>query len=94
MTCLKFLAQCPCPRCLLLKSKIPRLGSARDTLDRVKLIRLDTAERRWDIEHVRKLIYQNGLGVGSKGIKRILGPKSMTPTRVCTACISMLYRIH
>jgi len=83
MACLKYLAQCPCPRCLMLKSKIPRIGTKRDTRDRMKLVRIDDDRRRRNVEMVRKWIFEDGTSLTSIAVDRILGPKSLTPTRVC-----------
>jgi hypothetical protein len=80
---LEFLAQCPCPRCLLFESKIPRLGSVRDTIDRMKLIRVDIPERRWDIEHVNEL----------RVYTAYLDQNPWHPTVYVQLSISMLY-IH
>ncbi|KAJ3494201.1 hypothetical protein NLJ89_g10856 [Agrocybe chaxingu] len=81
MACLKFLSQCPCPRCLILKSKIPRLGSKSDKRDRERLLRVDDATRRNSIERARKLMFVKGVSVTSVHIERILGAKSLIPTR-------------
>ncbi|KAJ3512102.1 hypothetical protein NLJ89_g3716 [Agrocybe chaxingu] len=81
MACLKYLSRCPCPRCLILKSKIPRLGSKSDNRDRKKLLRVDDTLRRNAIETARKLMFVQGINVTSVKIERILGPKSLVPTR-------------
>lgn len=82
MACLKYLAQCPCPRCLLLKSKIPRLGTKRDAQERAKLMRVDDECRRKEVELVRKWIYEDGRSLTSAAVERMLGPRSLVPTRV------------
>lgn len=83
MACIKYLSQCACARCLVLKSKFPLLGSKRDMQDRVKLKRVDDEARREKIESARKLIFEKGISLGSKRITDILGAKSLVPTRVC-----------
>jgi hypothetical protein len=82
MTCLKFLAQCPCPRCLILKSKTPRLGMKADMRDRVKLERVDNERIHRDIDLVRKWLFVDGTSMTSVAIERILQPTSLVPTRV------------
>ena len=83
MTCLKYLSTCPCPRCLLLRSKIHRIGSRSDTRDRVKLIRVDSDGRRNAVESARKFIFEKGVDVTSDRLKYFLDGESLTPTRVC-----------
>ena len=83
MTCLKYLSKCPCPRCLILKSRIPRMGSKSDTRDRLKLVRVDSESRRQKVELARKLLFEKGINVTSVRIKNLLDEQSLTPTRVC-----------
>ena len=83
MTCLKYLSTCPCPRCLLLKSQIPRIGSKSDTKDRLKLVRVDSESRRKAVDSARKLLFEKGVNITSTRIKGILDGESLTATRVC-----------
>ena len=83
MSCIKFLAKCMCPRCESLKSKIPQVGSKTDMRSRLKLTRLDNDARQYDIELVRKMMFEKGINITSVKIDRILGPTSSVPTRVC-----------
>ena len=73
-----------CPRCLSVKSKITEVGSKTDMRNRVKLARIDNDARRFDIEVVRKLLFEKGINITSVKIDRILGPISAVPTRVRT----------
>ena len=82
MACLKFLSKCPCPRCLILKSRIPRIGSKTDNRDRDKLTRIDDIARQADVEKVRQLLFKRGVNLTSVKIERVLGPRSLVPTRV------------
>jgi hypothetical protein len=50
---------------------------------RLKLIRLDNDARQYDIELVRKMMFEKGINITSVKIDRILGPTSSVPTRVC-----------
>ncbi len=83
MTCLKYLAHCPCPRCIVLKSRIPLIGTKTDTKQRNQLARVDTEDHRQKIELVRRLMFEGGVTITSERIETFLRPKSLTPTRVC-----------
>jgi hypothetical protein len=50
--------------------------------NRVKLARIDNDARRFDIEVVRKMLFEKGINITSVKIDRILGPTSGVPTRV------------
>ncbi len=82
MTCLKYLAQCPCPRCLILKSNIPRLGMEVDKKARQKLARVDSKEIQNTVNHARRLMFEDGTSVSSVFIDRLLKPHLLVPTRV------------
>ena len=84
MACLKYLADCPCPRCLILKSCIPLIGTKTDTKQWVQLARVDSADRQHKIELARRMMFEGGVGITSTGINDLLGPTSLVPTRVCT----------
>ena len=99
MTCLKFLAQCPCPRCLIFKSRIPRLGMTSDMNDRTRLQRVDDEKIHRDIALVRRMIYVDGVNITSGSVDFFLKPKSLVPTRVYIYFIFSLsilihYRAH
>jgi hypothetical protein len=79
---IKYLGTHPCPRCLVEKAKIPDVGTTRDRTARGLHERLDDEVNRADIERVRKWLYNNGTGWGSKYIKHALGRRSSAPTRV------------
>lgn len=82
MACLRYLALCPCPRCLLLKSRIPMIGTKTDTKQRINLARIDTEDRRMKIEIARKLMFERGLNITSSKVENLLRPTSLVPTRV------------
>ncbi len=84
MTSLRYLALCPCPRCLLLKSRIPLIGSKTDLKQRLKLARVDTIARRRKIERARGLLFQQGVNITSKRIEDLLQSESLVPTWVST----------
>ena len=82
MTCLKYLAQCPCPRCLILKSNIPRLGMAVDKNTRKQLIQVDSKALQNKVNHARQLMFKDGINISSVFIDRLLKPQSLVPTQV------------
>jgi hypothetical protein len=82
MTCLKYLARCPCPRCLTLKSSIPRLGMETDKNARQKLIRTDSKAIQDTVNRARRMMFEDGINITSVFIERLLKPQSLVPTRV------------
>jgi hypothetical protein len=82
ISCIKFLAKCMCPRCLSVKSKITEVGSKMDMRNRVKHARTDDDARRFDVEEVRKMLFEKGINISSVKIDWVLGPTSAVPTRV------------
>lgn len=83
MACLKYLAGCPCPRCLILKSHIPLIGTKTDTKRRVQLARVDSVDRQRKIELARRMMFEGGVNITSTRIDDLLSPASLVPTRVC-----------
>ena len=83
MACLKYLALCPCPRCLLLKSRIPMIGTKTDAKQRINLARVDSQDRRNKIELVRRMMFEGGVNITSERIETFLRPTLLVPTRVC-----------
>jgi hypothetical protein len=83
MACLKYLARCPCPWCLILKSRIPLIGLKTDTKQRIQLACVDSEDRQCKINLVRQMIFDGGINITSQQIKNLLGPTSLVPTQVC-----------
>lgn len=79
---IRYLAACPCPRCLIKKSQIGALGTHVDEQRRAH-IRVDDERRRDRIDLTRGWIYEKGKSVNSKNIDDILQAESLVPTRVC-----------
>ncbi|KAI0083359.1 hypothetical protein BDY19DRAFT_857627, partial [Irpex rosettiformis] len=77
---LKFLANAPCPRCMILKSEIAALGTKLDARRRAK-VRVDDASRRSAIERCRAWIYAGGRKICSKAVEAYMGTTSWVPTR-------------
>ena len=71
---------CPCPRCLIPKEKLDKMGSKQDIKFRLNnprkflLTKIQTA-RRW--------IYEKALSITSQAVERLLKPFSAVPTVVC-----------
>ena len=82
LACIKFLAQCPCPRCLIQKDKIGELGTTADRRRRENYPRQDNNSLWANIQMVRDWLYVKGMNITSVFIKCILGPNSLTATAV------------
>ncbi|KIK75878.1 hypothetical protein PAXRUDRAFT_18604 [Paxillus rubicundulus Ve08.2h10] len=80
LACIKFLGACPCPRCLVKKADIPKMGMKSDLKTREKMARVDVDERRKKISQARKYIFKHGVGIDSQGVKEILYSESLVPT--------------
>ena len=84
---IKNLGRAPCPRCLVQKKEIHRVGTPSDMRHRQK-IRVDDEERRDKVEKARAFMFKDGLAITSKSVKQTLDNHSMVATRV-----SLLYCI-
>ena len=82
LCCIKYLGNLPCPRCLVHKSEIHKLGTKRDFKRRETKIRVDDDRRRMLVETARGMLYENGLRPNAKGVSELLASRSLTPTRV------------
>lgn len=80
---------CPCPRCLVPKDKIPDIGKVYDDRRRHTAHRIDNTARTFDIDTVRKFIYEKGEGVKSAAVERVLRDKSLVPTAVSSPFVSL-----
>jgi hypothetical protein len=50
--------------------------------NRVKLLRVDSEGRRYNVEQVRKMLFEKGIAITSVFVDRILEATSGVPTRV------------
>jgi hypothetical protein len=82
MTCLKYLAQCPCPHCLILKSNIPCLGMEVDKNSRQKLVQADSKAIQHMVNRAHQMMFENGINITSVFIDCLLKPQSLVPTWV------------
>ncbi|KAJ3526650.1 hypothetical protein NM688_g8235 [Phlebia brevispora] len=78
---IRYLAKCPCPRCLVSKAQIPEMGTKLDTRRRHRLAREDDENRRRTIDRTRSWIYMNGDPITNTWVDRLLSPASWVPTR-------------
>ncbi|KAH9487419.1 hypothetical protein JR316_0001494 [Psilocybe cubensis] len=77
---IRYLAKCPCPRCLMPMFRIGDLGTRVDD-QRRQHTRVDTASRQHKVEISRQHIFERGKGVKSTAVENLLQEDSSTPTR-------------
>lgn len=82
MTLIRYFGNFPCPRCLIPKSDIHRLGTMHDEAFRREYRRFDNPEYRSKIKKARKLVYLKGKGIMSKDVEKILSSQSLVPVHV------------
>ncbi|KAJ7695909.1 hypothetical protein B0H17DRAFT_929882, partial [Mycena rosella] len=82
LACIRNLGKCPCPRCTITKDKIAGLGTKNDMNARIKLERTDNPTYQRHVDDARNWVYQEGNGVKSAGVERMLEPESLVPTKV------------
>ncbi|KAG2737750.1 hypothetical protein P692DRAFT_20760998, partial [Suillus brevipes Sb2] len=76
---IKFLANCPCPRCLIPKANIGGLGSRADRHCREKKMRQDGNIIWSTVRRVRDWLYVKGTNITSVFVKQMLMPESLVP---------------
>ncbi|KAJ7611461.1 hypothetical protein B0H17DRAFT_966994, partial [Mycena rosella] len=81
LACIRNLGKCPCPRCTITKDKITGLGTKNDMNARIKLERTDHPTYQRHVDDARNWVYQEGNGVKSAGVERMLEPESLVPTK-------------
>jgi len=72
----------PCPRCLIPKDEIFKIGRDDDRCARVELRRVDTIERQGRVKRVRTDLYENGYALSGEHVDGALKDGSMVPTKV------------
>ena len=84
---------CPCPRCLIPKPDIDKLGQATDFASQVKNAHTYIGDT---ICTACKFIYQDGVGIDSVAVEHVLKSESWTPTLVqtCQDSMTMLQTNH
>ncbi|KAG2099546.1 uncharacterized protein F5147DRAFT_777234 [Suillus discolor] len=78
---IKFLGQCPCSRCLVKKTDIPKMGTKLDLRRRDRLQRVDDNSRCHNIAKARSLIFEKGAPVSGTWVNGLLNDESLVPTR-------------
>lgn len=71
---------CPCPRCLVKKADIYKIGQVNDIKSRL------TKARKYVSDTVTSaigFIYKQGFNVVSAAVDRVLSAQSLVPTKVC-----------
>lgn len=76
------LSSCPCPRCLVSKSRVHLLGTKLDMAARSNQPRTDDEKTQEAILKARRLIYEKGKVKKSTSVLPLLEPKSLVPTQV------------
>ena len=72
----------PCPRCLVIKTRLEGVGTKQDHETRTRNVRVDDLQRQVRVDIARDLIYRNGFGVASTRVNDILKEHSYVPTPV------------
>ncbi|KAI0822396.1 hypothetical protein BC628DRAFT_1317041, partial [Trametes gibbosa] len=73
------MGNCPCPRCLVLKTDIHLVGTPASMKQRVQHMRTDTPACQADVNAARALIYNQGKGIVSVPVERYLKETSQVP---------------
>jgi len=82
LTCMKYLSNCLCPRCLIKKPQIPDTGTRAD--DRSCGNTHNDSDQVWNsIANMCKLIFVRGIGVTRKRVRGLLNGSSLSPNHVC-----------
>ena len=72
----------PCPRCLIPKEDIFKIGREEDQCIREELRRVDTDEWQSQVTQARKNLYEKGYALTSEHVDGILKESSLVPTKV------------
>lgn len=82
LSTIRNMGNCPCPRCLLQKGSVHRVGTERDKEQRITLSRVDDKGYQDKMREARRLIYEDNWAVDSAPVQRLLKPQSLVPTLV------------
>jgi len=75
---------CPCPRCLVSKEQLDKVGLKRDTKFRLKNPRTFMLNQ---IQQARRWIYEKARSITSRAVEDLLKPTSSVPTMVVICVI-------
>jgi len=70
---------CPCPRCLVPKSKLDQTGTKRDSKFRLKNARKYLFD---SVQYARNAIYNSAAAIAGTAVDRLLKATSSVPTLV------------
>jgi len=82
---------CPCPRCLVPKSKLDQTGTKRDSNFRLKNARTYLLDK---VRTARDAIYRLGMAISGAVVDRLLKVTSSVPTVVSPISLIFLMVIH
>jgi len=72
---------CPCPRCLMPKSKLDQMGRHWDFRFRLREARRYLSDK---VQQARRIVYKLGQAVAGAGVDGVLKATSSVPTVVST----------
>ena len=72
----------PCPRCLVPKDEIFKIGTEDDRRTRGESRRVDSVERQGRVEEARTNLYENGYALSGEHVDGALKKGSLVPTKV------------
>jgi hypothetical protein len=76
------LGGCPCPRCLIPKEKLQKVGTMNDMLQCDVLSHHDMADHCAKITSARHLIYEGLYNIDTPQVEALIKPESLVPTIV------------
>ncbi|KZV89662.1 hypothetical protein EXIGLDRAFT_677825 [Exidia glandulosa HHB12029] len=79
IACTKDKGTCLCPRCLISKPLVPKLGLHADMQRRQSKARIDDENRQRKVRLARDLIFKHGIAVDSTALDPLLKDQSLTP---------------
>ncbi|KAE9391050.1 hypothetical protein BT96DRAFT_1062353 [Gymnopus androsaceus JB14] len=81
IACIKYLANCLCPRCTVHTSEVSELGKKLDMRHRETKQRQDSEKHQSDVNAAREKIFKQGRIVEGEAVKKDLDKESYTTTR-------------
>ena len=88
LACIRYLAECPCPRCFVKKSDMRLMGTVRDMKRRQTQRREDTEPVQYDINKTRSWIFEDGIAPNSTLINKVLASRSLVPLQVSSLAVT------
>lgn len=82
LSSIRNMGRCPCPRCLIPKDHLHRVGTELDKSQRSTLARVDNKIYRETIATAHAKIYEGNWAVDSAPIENLLQEHSLVPTKV------------